>query len=168
MLRQALHEIRIPTRGRGLYDFTGKVADWVAQNGFTRRPGHPAPPPHFGLAAHPGKCRPGCAARFGELLCAPRAGRRSALLAHGRRRRRHARPRAHRADGRQPFHSRQPGPAGAGHLAGNLPLGTSPLAALPRHYRPFRRRVSAQRPAGQRAFALCFPTPFPIGIFRHA
>jgi secondary thiamine-phosphate synthase enzyme len=32
MLRQALHEIRIPTRGRGLYDFTAKVTDWVAQN----------------------------------------------------------------------------------------------------------------------------------------
>src|SRR5512135_1106571 len=35
MLRQALHEIRIPTRGRGLYEFTGKVADWVSQNGFS-------------------------------------------------------------------------------------------------------------------------------------
>ena len=34
MLRQALHEIRIPTRGRGLYDFTAEVADWVAQSGF--------------------------------------------------------------------------------------------------------------------------------------
>jgi secondary thiamine-phosphate synthase enzyme len=33
MLRQALHEISIPTRGRGLYDFTAQVADWVAQNG---------------------------------------------------------------------------------------------------------------------------------------
>ena len=33
MLRQALHEIRIPTRGRGLYDFTAEVANWVAQNG---------------------------------------------------------------------------------------------------------------------------------------
>jgi secondary thiamine-phosphate synthase enzyme len=33
MLRQALREIRIPTRGRGLYDFTAEVADWVAQNG---------------------------------------------------------------------------------------------------------------------------------------
>ena len=33
MLRQALHELTIPTRGRGLYDFTAKVADWVAQNG---------------------------------------------------------------------------------------------------------------------------------------
>ena len=32
MLRQALHEIRIPTRGRGLYDFTAQVADWVSQN----------------------------------------------------------------------------------------------------------------------------------------
>ena len=35
MLRQALHEIRFPTRGRGLYEFTAKVADWVSQNGFT-------------------------------------------------------------------------------------------------------------------------------------
>jgi secondary thiamine-phosphate synthase enzyme len=33
MLRQALHEISIPTRGRGLYDFTAQVTDWVAQNG---------------------------------------------------------------------------------------------------------------------------------------
>ena len=33
MLRLALHEIRIPTRGRGLYDFTAEVANWVAQNG---------------------------------------------------------------------------------------------------------------------------------------
>jgi len=32
MLRQALHEIRIPTRGRGLYDFTAQVADWIGQN----------------------------------------------------------------------------------------------------------------------------------------
>ena len=32
MLRQALHEIRIPTPGRGLYDFTAQVADWVSQN----------------------------------------------------------------------------------------------------------------------------------------
>jgi secondary thiamine-phosphate synthase enzyme len=35
MLRQALHEITLPTRGRGLYEFTGKVAAWVAQNEFT-------------------------------------------------------------------------------------------------------------------------------------
>ena len=35
MLRQALHEITIPTRGRGLYEFTGKVADWVSQEEFT-------------------------------------------------------------------------------------------------------------------------------------
>jgi secondary thiamine-phosphate synthase enzyme len=33
MLRQALHEIKIPTRGRGLYDFTAEVADWVTQSG---------------------------------------------------------------------------------------------------------------------------------------
>ena len=31
MLRQALHEIVIPTRGRGFYELTGKVADWVTQ-----------------------------------------------------------------------------------------------------------------------------------------
>ena len=35
MLRQALHEIRIPTRGRGLNEFTGKVAEWVARIGCT-------------------------------------------------------------------------------------------------------------------------------------
>jgi secondary thiamine-phosphate synthase enzyme len=35
MLRQALHEITLPTRGRGLYEFTGKVAAWMAQNEFT-------------------------------------------------------------------------------------------------------------------------------------
>jgi secondary thiamine-phosphate synthase enzyme len=33
MLRQALHEMRIPTHGRGLHDFTAEVADWVAQSG---------------------------------------------------------------------------------------------------------------------------------------
>jgi secondary thiamine-phosphate synthase enzyme len=35
MLRQALHEITIRTRGRGLYEFTGKVADWIAEKKFT-------------------------------------------------------------------------------------------------------------------------------------
>jgi thiamine phosphate synthase YjbQ (UPF0047 family) len=34
MLRQALHELRIPTRGRGLYEFTGQIADWISQNGW--------------------------------------------------------------------------------------------------------------------------------------
>src|SRR5512141_322319 len=35
MLRQALHEFKIPTRGRGLYEFTGDVAEWVSRNRFT-------------------------------------------------------------------------------------------------------------------------------------
>jgi secondary thiamine-phosphate synthase enzyme len=34
MLRQAIHELAIPTRGRGFYDFTGQVAGWISQNGF--------------------------------------------------------------------------------------------------------------------------------------
>jgi secondary thiamine-phosphate synthase enzyme len=34
MLRQALHELRISTRGRGLYEFTDKVEEWVARNSF--------------------------------------------------------------------------------------------------------------------------------------
>jgi secondary thiamine-phosphate synthase enzyme len=34
MLRQALYEIRIPTRGRGFYEFTPKVEGWVEENGF--------------------------------------------------------------------------------------------------------------------------------------
>lgn len=34
MMRQALHEMRIPTRGRGLYEVTDAVAAWVAQNEF--------------------------------------------------------------------------------------------------------------------------------------
>ena len=34
MLRQALHEIKIPTRGRGLYEFTSRIGDWVSENGF--------------------------------------------------------------------------------------------------------------------------------------
>jgi len=34
MLRQALHELTIPTRGRGLYEVTRQVADWVSQGGF--------------------------------------------------------------------------------------------------------------------------------------
>jgi secondary thiamine-phosphate synthase enzyme len=33
MLRQAQHEVRIATRGRGLYEFTGQAAAWLAQLG---------------------------------------------------------------------------------------------------------------------------------------
>jgi secondary thiamine-phosphate synthase enzyme len=35
MLRQALHEVVIPTRGRGFYELTGQVADWVTQQDCT-------------------------------------------------------------------------------------------------------------------------------------
>ena len=35
MLRQALHEIVIPTRGRGFYELTGQVTDWVTQQDCT-------------------------------------------------------------------------------------------------------------------------------------
>ena len=34
MLRQALHEMTVTTRGRGLYEFTGEVAAWIAKNNF--------------------------------------------------------------------------------------------------------------------------------------
>ncbi|HEX3624627.1 MAG TPA: secondary thiamine-phosphate synthase enzyme YjbQ [Verrucomicrobiae bacterium] len=34
MFRQAFHEITIPTRGRGFYEFTSEVERWVAQNQF--------------------------------------------------------------------------------------------------------------------------------------
>ncbi len=34
MLRQAFHEFTIATRGRGLYEFTGEVAAWLAKNNF--------------------------------------------------------------------------------------------------------------------------------------
>jgi secondary thiamine-phosphate synthase enzyme len=34
MLRQAFHEIRIPTRGRGLYEFTSAVEEWISENRF--------------------------------------------------------------------------------------------------------------------------------------
>jgi secondary thiamine-phosphate synthase enzyme len=34
MLRQAQHEIRISTRGRGFYEFTDEVQTWMAQNSF--------------------------------------------------------------------------------------------------------------------------------------
>jgi len=34
MLRQALREIKIPTRGRGLYEFTSRIGDWITENGF--------------------------------------------------------------------------------------------------------------------------------------
>ena len=34
MLRQAFHEWSIPTRGRGLYEFTDEVAGWIARNNF--------------------------------------------------------------------------------------------------------------------------------------
>lgn len=33
-MRQALHEIRIATRGRGFYEFTDTVGSWVSQNAF--------------------------------------------------------------------------------------------------------------------------------------
>ena len=31
-MRQQFHELVIPTRGRGLVDFTDKVAQWIAEN----------------------------------------------------------------------------------------------------------------------------------------
>jgi len=34
MLRQVLHELTIPTRGRGLHEFTREVAAWIAKCGF--------------------------------------------------------------------------------------------------------------------------------------
>src|SRR5580704_41952 len=34
MLRQALHELTIATRGRGLYEFTREVGAWTSKNGF--------------------------------------------------------------------------------------------------------------------------------------
>ncbi len=33
-MRQAAHEFSLATRGRGLYEFTGEVSAWLAQNGF--------------------------------------------------------------------------------------------------------------------------------------
>lgn len=36
MLRQATHELTIATRGRGLYEFTERVQEWLAQNKFQR------------------------------------------------------------------------------------------------------------------------------------
>lgn len=34
MLKQALHELSVATRGRGLYEFTEQVEDWLVQNKF--------------------------------------------------------------------------------------------------------------------------------------
>jgi secondary thiamine-phosphate synthase enzyme len=34
MFRQSFHELSIATRGRGLYEFTGDVEKWIAQNKF--------------------------------------------------------------------------------------------------------------------------------------
>src|ERR1043166_7810366 len=34
MLRQALHEFTIRTRGRGFYEFTDEVAPWVTESNF--------------------------------------------------------------------------------------------------------------------------------------
>lgn len=34
MLRQAQQELRISTRGRGLYEFTDQVAAWISKSGF--------------------------------------------------------------------------------------------------------------------------------------
>ena len=33
-LRQSSHELTISTRGRGLYEFTDEIADWISRNGF--------------------------------------------------------------------------------------------------------------------------------------
>jgi secondary thiamine-phosphate synthase enzyme len=33
MFRQAFHEISVPTRGRGFYEFTDEVAAWISKNG---------------------------------------------------------------------------------------------------------------------------------------
>jgi len=33
-MRQILHEFRIPTRGRGFYEFTDEVAAWISKSGF--------------------------------------------------------------------------------------------------------------------------------------
>ena len=35
MLRQALHEFKLSTRGRGLYEVTAQAAGWIEQNKFT-------------------------------------------------------------------------------------------------------------------------------------
>ncbi len=34
MLRQAFHELTVPTRGRGLREFTDEVENWIAENTF--------------------------------------------------------------------------------------------------------------------------------------
>lgn len=34
MLHQALHELTISTRGRGLIEFTGEVESWISKQGF--------------------------------------------------------------------------------------------------------------------------------------
>ena len=34
MLRQAFHEFTLATRDRGLYEFTGEIAAWLAKNNF--------------------------------------------------------------------------------------------------------------------------------------
>lgn len=34
MLRQALHELTLATRGRGLYEFTREVEAWISKHGF--------------------------------------------------------------------------------------------------------------------------------------
>ena len=34
MLRQLFHELTLPTRGRGLYEFTHQVEGWISRHGF--------------------------------------------------------------------------------------------------------------------------------------
>jgi secondary thiamine-phosphate synthase enzyme len=36
MLRQETHELRLSTRGRGLYEFTGQVETWLSRNNFAK------------------------------------------------------------------------------------------------------------------------------------
>ena len=35
MFHQAFHEFRIATRGRGFYEFTGEVAEWISERQFS-------------------------------------------------------------------------------------------------------------------------------------
>ena len=145
MLRQAFHELTIPTRGRGLREFTDEVEKWVAQNKFRDGLLYVASDqPYFRLAANPGKCRSGWAPRSRRIFCATCAGRRSLVHPHRRGRRRcmpaHV---SHGVNGRESLH---PGSRWtqlrAGNLAGDLFVGTPHPAPYASRGIAFHRRIN--------------------------
>jgi hypothetical protein len=106
-MRQSFHELVIATRGRGLVEFTGVVAQWIAENNFrdglvTLHLRHTSASLLIQENADP-DVRRDLDAFFARLVC----------------------------DGGEPFPAAARRPAGAGDLAGDLFVGTPHAPAFP-------------------------------------